>query len=282
MLQTSVTCRNTSVNVITTQTKSPTVQTSGWATSQHKQGRISANSAGLWVLHRDICCWNLWRSYFGHEVFFWSTPVYLFVLLIREGWLAYSSTGTVTWTLTHQTVNPRTPSVVLISERIRPTLVTITGMLSHAGVMRLFLPQCYSCPFGVFSCRFAKYYNRDGVESRTLIKAYGIRLDIIVHGHVSTIPFDLLSFSIGCYKFPLYCLTFCLFFRLVNSAQSQPSSAQWLLWLQWGSWVILTLLFLFWDWDCDFTALSLMPPFVFAFNLQVHHHLRLDHADVYR
>ena len=32
--------------------------------------------------------------------------------------------------------------------------------------------------------RFAKHYNKNGVESRTLIKAYGIRLDIIVHGQV--------------------------------------------------------------------------------------------------
>ncbi|XP_060928216.1 P2X purinoceptor 2 [Limanda limanda] len=31
--------------------------------------------------------------------------------------------------------------------------------------------------------RFAKYYNKNGVNSRTLIKAYGIRLDVIVHGH---------------------------------------------------------------------------------------------------
>uniref|UniRef100_A0A8C4H2X3 P2X purinoceptor n=1 Tax=Dicentrarchus labrax TaxID=13489 RepID=A0A8C4H2X3_DICLA len=31
--------------------------------------------------------------------------------------------------------------------------------------------------------RFAKYYSKHGVESRTLIKAYGIRLDVIVHGH---------------------------------------------------------------------------------------------------
>ncbi|KAF7661992.1 hypothetical protein LDENG_00248840 [Lucifuga dentata] len=31
--------------------------------------------------------------------------------------------------------------------------------------------------------RFAKYYSKDGVESRTLIKAFGIRLDVIVHGH---------------------------------------------------------------------------------------------------
>uniref|UniRef100_A0A672RE52 Purinergic receptor P2X, ligand-gated ion channel, 2 n=1 Tax=Sinocyclocheilus grahami TaxID=75366 RepID=A0A672RE52_SINGR len=32
--------------------------------------------------------------------------------------------------------------------------------------------------------RFAKYHHKDGVEYRTLIKAYGIRLDVIVHGHV--------------------------------------------------------------------------------------------------
>uniref|UniRef100_A0A672RFG6 Purinergic receptor P2X, ligand-gated ion channel, 2 n=1 Tax=Sinocyclocheilus grahami TaxID=75366 RepID=A0A672RFG6_SINGR len=31
--------------------------------------------------------------------------------------------------------------------------------------------------------RFAKYHHKDGVEYRTLIKAYGIRLDVIVHGH---------------------------------------------------------------------------------------------------
>ncbi|XP_049619423.1 P2X purinoceptor 2 [Syngnathus scovelli] len=33
-----------------------------------------------------------------------------------------------------------------------------------------------------YYCRFAKYYQKNGKESRTLIKAYGIRLDIIVHG----------------------------------------------------------------------------------------------------
>ncbi|XP_055017798.1 P2X purinoceptor 2 [Boleophthalmus pectinirostris] len=31
--------------------------------------------------------------------------------------------------------------------------------------------------------RFGKYYSKDRVESRTLIKAFGIRLDVIVHGH---------------------------------------------------------------------------------------------------
>lgn len=37
----------------------------------------------------------------------------------------------------------------------------------------------------LFITRFAKYYRKYGVESRTLIKAYGIRLDVIVHGQVS-------------------------------------------------------------------------------------------------
>ncbi|KAA0716869.1 P2X purinoceptor 2 [Triplophysa tibetana] len=31
--------------------------------------------------------------------------------------------------------------------------------------------------------KFAKYYDKDGVEYRTLITAYGIRLDVIVHGN---------------------------------------------------------------------------------------------------
>ncbi|XP_071369764.1 P2X purinoceptor 2 [Centroberyx affinis] len=38
-------------------------------------------------------------------------------------------------------------------------------------------------PSSGYYYRFAKYYSKDGVESRTLIKAYGIRLDVIVHGH---------------------------------------------------------------------------------------------------
>ncbi|KTF93832.1 hypothetical protein cypCar_00014402 [Cyprinus carpio] len=38
-------------------------------------------------------------------------------------------------------------------------------------------------PSSGYYYRFAKYYHKDGVEYRTLIKAYGIRLDVIVHGH---------------------------------------------------------------------------------------------------
>ncbi|XP_030647805.1 P2X purinoceptor 2 [Chanos chanos] len=34
-----------------------------------------------------------------------------------------------------------------------------------------------------YNYRFAKYYHKNGQEFRTLIKAYGIRLDIIVHGY---------------------------------------------------------------------------------------------------
>lgn len=72
------------------------------------------------------------------------------------------------------------------------------------------LPQCCSYAVWVFSYRFAKYYNRNGVESRTLIKAYGIRLDVIVHGHVSRI--DLSSVSCGFYQFLFYWISFHLLF----------------------------------------------------------------------
>ncbi|XP_072520932.1 P2X purinoceptor 2 [Salminus brasiliensis] len=37
-------------------------------------------------------------------------------------------------------------------------------------------------PSSGYHYRFAKYYHKDGHEYRSLIKAYGIRLDIIVHG----------------------------------------------------------------------------------------------------
>lgn len=48
-----------------------------------------------------------------------------------------------------------------------------------AGAGRLRLP------LGFFSPRFARYYRDSaGAEFRTLIKAYGIRFDVIVNGKV--------------------------------------------------------------------------------------------------
>ncbi|XP_075424066.1 P2X purinoceptor 2 [Ascaphus truei] len=38
-----------------------------------------------------------------------------------------------------------------------------------------------------YNYRFAKYYNRNGTESRILIKVYGIRIDVIVHGQIYTL-----------------------------------------------------------------------------------------------
>ncbi|KAJ8415286.1 hypothetical protein AAFF_G00422660 [Aldrovandia affinis] len=38
-------------------------------------------------------------------------------------------------------------------------------------------------PHPGYDYRFGKYYNKDGMEFRTLIRAYAIRLDVIVHGH---------------------------------------------------------------------------------------------------
>uniref|UniRef100_A0A8C3FH50 P2X purinoceptor n=1 Tax=Chrysemys picta bellii TaxID=8478 RepID=A0A8C3FH50_CHRPI len=39
-----------------------------------------------------------------------------------------------------------------------------------------------------YNYRFAKYYNCNGTNTRSLIKAYGIRIDVIVHGQVGREP----------------------------------------------------------------------------------------------
>ena len=42
--------------------------------------------------------------------------------------------------------------------------------------------------FFLFECRFAKYYKTEnGTEFRTLHKAYAIRFDVMVTGHVSCV-----------------------------------------------------------------------------------------------
>lgn len=147
----------------------------------------------------------------------------------------------------------------------------------------LYLPQCFSYDLWGF-CRFAKYYNKDGLESRTLIKAYGIRLDVIVHGHVSRILIVFLQLAVVSLSFHFIVEHF-VFFRLVNSAQSRPSSAQWLLWLQWALWVILALFFsLILGLRLRFYNCYHVCPNLFlslCFNLQVYHHLWLDHANIY-
>uniref|UniRef100_A0A8C9V140 P2X purinoceptor n=1 Tax=Scleropages formosus TaxID=113540 RepID=A0A8C9V140_SCLFO len=47
-----------------------------------------------------------------------------------------------------------------------------------------------------FNFRFAKYFSVDGVETRTLVKAYGIRFDVIVFGKVNAVSdWVLLTFT---------------------------------------------------------------------------------------
>uniref|UniRef100_A0A8C0H281 P2X purinoceptor 2 n=1 Tax=Chelonoidis abingdonii TaxID=106734 RepID=A0A8C0H281_CHEAB len=41
-----------------------------------------------------------------------------------------------------------------------------------------------------YNYRFAKYYSCNGTNTRSLIKAYGIRIDVIVHGQVGREPFQ--------------------------------------------------------------------------------------------
>lgn len=65
--------------------------------------------------------------------------------------------------------------------------------------------------FGLLTLRFAKYYKINTTTTRTLIKAYGIRIDVIVHGQVRAAEeFHLdLSLSSTC---PLQHLTLKLHF----------------------------------------------------------------------
>lgn len=58
--------------------------------------------------------------------------------------MAFLSTGIVTSTLILHTVYLRMPSGVLISERIRPTPVTITGKLPHTR-QNSFLKNTFIC-----------------------------------------------------------------------------------------------------------------------------------------
>lgn len=103
--------------------------------------------------------------------------------------------------------------------------------------------------------RFAKYYRKDGVESRTLIKAYGIRLDVIVHGHVRAFSvITTLHFQLTLVTVVIFC--FILFFRPVNSVPFRPSLVQWLLWLLLGLWVITTFRSYLWDFEVADIAFS--------------------------
>lgn len=57
----------------------------------------------------------------------------------------------------------------------------------------------FSNPFTLFGYyRFAKYYKQaNGKEERTLIKAYGIRFDILVFGTVNAVLFSFLLLTFG-------------------------------------------------------------------------------------
>lgn len=58
---------------------------------------------------------------------------------------------------------------------------------AHHQFLRVRRPgplQVLTC-FRSFHPRFAKYYKINGSTTRTLIKAYGIRIDVIVHGQVN-------------------------------------------------------------------------------------------------
>ncbi len=50
--------------------------------------------------------------------------------------------------------------------------------------------------------RYAKYYVENGVEKRTLMKVFGVRIDIIVNGRVSLFFMDHSQRNYGTCTFP--------------------------------------------------------------------------------
>lgn len=158
-------------------------------------------------------------------------------LLGRVVSLGSLSTGTVTWTCRRPTATPSTPSGDSTPSTPRPPLATTSGTwaLGHLGPhpaawwlgsrqggardgqSRCCPPLATGTPttrssgsgsrarrlafqFQVltsFHPRFAKYYKINGSTTRTLIKAYGIRIDVIVHGQVSQ-----LALLTGVWVFP--------------------------------------------------------------------------------
>lgn len=120
--------------------------------------------------------------------------------------------------------------------------------------------QCCSYAVWDFSYRFAKYYNRNGVESRTLIKAYGIRLDVIVHGHVSRI--HLSSVSCGFYQFLFCSISFHLLFLQAGKFSPIPTIISTVTAMT--SVGIVSNSYINSFFGTDFTAFSCTPPSVFA------------------
>lgn len=80
--------------------------------------------------------------------------------------------------------------------------------------------------------RFAKYYRDEGgVEFRTLIKAYGIRFDVLVNGRVRELHLPLGGWAgmlggplLSTCSLTLPCLSLC--FRQ-GSSTSSPQSSTW-------------------------------------------------------
>lgn len=118
------------------------------------------------------------QSFLWNCLFHWNH-----LLFFRVEWLERLLTGTATSTSIHQNAFLLTRFGGWTLGKPWPAQDTTTGTLYFTRyIFSLNIIQVFMSVF--FLHRFAKYYHKDGVEYRSLIKAFGIRLDVIVHGHV--------------------------------------------------------------------------------------------------
>lgn len=136
-------------------------------------------------------------------------------------------------------------------------------------------PAFFFLMISVLLSRFAKYYSKDGVESRTLIKAYGIRLDVIVHGHVSgysIIPHQVTVVTVVIlFTFLFQAGKFSPIPTIISTVTAMTSVG-----IVSNDYILILRL-----WSNTYCRLYHKLFFSVHVNPQVYHYLWLDHADVY-
>lgn len=134
---------------------------------------------------RTVKLWGLGAMGPGPVVLMWGWG--------RGGCWGSRSGGCVTWTGPGSAACPTTPSPAWTAWPGPLPLDTTSGMARtrHRAVHCLawLLSPCPHVPMTLCHRRHARYYRwPDGSERRTLIKAFGIRFDVLVYGSVRVRP----------------------------------------------------------------------------------------------
>lgn len=107
----------------------------------------------------------------------------------RAGCWGSRSGGCVTWTRPGSAACPTTPSPAWTAWAGPLPLDTTSGMARTRMAQGCALPGMAPVPMSPCPRRHARYYRwPNGSERRTLIKAFGIRFDVLVYGSVCVGP----------------------------------------------------------------------------------------------